>query len=531
MATDMVMATGMTMKYKRLEPLGNRPHTGCRIAGMRLAMLPLGLLAVVPAWSQGSGGGALSMQPRLSLSQTLTDNLRLSSQDKDAALITTVAPGISISRNSGRIKGSLDYALNGVIYTKSKESSQLQNALAAKLNVEAVDAWMFVDAQASISQQAVSAFGQQSTDPTLANSNRSEVASLTVSPYIKGQLAGLAAYDLRANVAESRAKDSIAGDAGSRNLALRLNGLGGAKLLNWSAALSKQSTKARGGRDSEQLSSTGTLLITPDVDWNVGLTAGRERNDYGQQSQQSSSTYGANANWRPTPRTKLLADWMHHSYGDSHTLSFEHRMARSVWRLSDSQSVNTGGALGSSGATTNYDLYFLQYAGLVPDPVARDLFVRALLARLGMPPGALVNSGFLGSGPTLLRSQSFSFSWQGLRTSVTAMLTQSKSRGIGPQDLGVGDLSQSALVQQRGFSLNLSHQLTPSASASLALSQQQSLGDVRSLRTDLKSLTANWNGRLGARTTLQLGLRHSRFSSTQQPYRESAVLATVVQQF
>ncbi|MDC6166088.1 TIGR03016 family PEP-CTERM system-associated outer membrane protein [Paucibacter sp. XJ19-41] len=521
----------MTMQSRRLE----RNPVWRRIDSAALMRCPVAVLLLVPtlnAWAQESGGApALLIQPRLSLTQTLTDNLRLTSQGKDAALITNIAPGISLVRNTGRIKGSLDYALNSLTYTKSSEASQLQNALAAKLTAEAVEDWLFVDMQASVSQQAISAFGQQAADPSLANGNQSEVASLAVSPYVKGQLAGLVGYDLRTNLTESRAKDSVAGDVSGRSVAMRLNGLGGTKLLNWVASLSDQRTQARGSRDVQQLSTTATLLITPDIEWNVGLTAGRERNDYTTLSRESSTTYGANANWTPTPRTKLLADWMRHSYGDSHTLSLEHRMARTVWRLSDSQSVNTGGPQGNAGAMTNYDLYFLQYAGLVPDPRERDVFVRALLVRLGLPPGSLINSGFLSAAPTLLRSRSFSFSWQGLRTSVTAMLTQSKSRRIDVQGPAVDDLSQSALVQQRGLSLSLAHQLTPTDSASLVFSQQQSLGDQRSQGTDLKSLTANWNGRFGARLSWQLGLRHSRFESTQQPYRESAVIATLVQQF
>ena len=51
-------------------------------------------------------GGGVTVQPRLDLMQTWTDNLRLDTHNKDAALITTVSPGISLVSNSGTLRGS-----------------------------------------------------------------------------------------------------------------------------------------------------------------------------------------------------------------------------------------------------------------------------------------------------------------------------------------------------------------------------------------------------------------------------------------
>lgn len=504
-------------------------RTGCAASLQRLAAGSALLCLATQGWAQQTP--ALTVQPRVSLSQTLTDNVQLSAQNKDAALITTIAPGISIHSNSGRVRGSLDYALNGLIYSKTDRDNQVQHDLAAKAMIEAVERWFYVDATASISQQNVSAFGQTSMDPRLRNSNATEVANLSLSPYVQGQLGSAVGYALRATMTESRAKDSVTGDSSGRGLSLSFNGLRSGSVLNWAAAVDEQSSRPQGGRETGTSSATGTLLVTPDVDWNFGLTAGYERNDYVSLSARNRGTYGANANWTPTPRTKLAAAWSSHDYGNSHSLNFEHRMARSAWIFSDTQAVNTGGAQGRTGLMTNYQLFSLQFAGEVPDPVQRDILVRATLARLGLSPNAQTTGGFLSASPNLSRNQLFSFSLQGLRTTLTLALSQSKSRRLSKLTVGPDDLGDSAKVQQRGISVNLAHRLTPTSSASLLLSQQQSRGDLATQRTDLKSLTANWNGRLGQKTSLMLGLRHNRFSSTLQPYRENALLATLVQQF
>lgn len=518
------------MQFRRLESGLGKRRAACVAQCVFVPVLWLGALQATA--QSAAPASKLLVQPRISLSSTLTDNLRLRDEGKDAALITTISPGLSVSSGTGRVRGSLDYSLNGVIYTKSEASGQVQNNLAAKLSVEAIDNWFYVDAQASVGQQAVSAFGTQSTDPTLRSGNSSEVARLNVSPYIRGQLAGIAGYQVSANLLESRAKDSLAGDASSRSLSMQLNGLSAGSLLNWSASLSDQLSQARGGREVETQSATATLVVRPDVDWNFGVTGGAERQNFESLAKQSSTIYGVNAGWTPTVRTKLAAEWTHRRYGNSHSLTFEHRMARSVWRLTDSQSVNTGGLQGQANVLSNYELFYIQFSSIEPDPVRRDLLVRSFLRNLGLDPNALPTGGFLGGGASLTRSQALSLSVQGgPRTTLTMTLSQTKNRNLDQDSPANGDLSRTGLVNQRMMSVSLAHRLTPNSSANMLFSQQRSRGAASGQQTDMKSLTANWNGKLGVRTNVQFGLRHTRFDSPSQPYRESAATATLVQQF
>lgn len=523
------MATGMKMQPAKLDTrfVGLPLLRSLAVAGF------CGLLSG-PSWAQeGQGAGARSgstLRPRLSVAMTLTDNLRLSQTHQDRALITTVSPGLNLSSRSGSLRGSLDYALNGLIYTKTSQADQVQHTLSAQATLEAVPNRFYVDGRASVGQQAISAFGVAGTDPSLINSNRTELAMLSLSPHVRGELAGRISYELRADASVARAKKSQVGDISSTGASVNLRGTGDSKLLNWAVNLRSQQLAPRYGRETQIESATASLIYRPDVDWSFSTTAGRERSDLQSLSVRTGPTYGLGANWSPSPRTSAKLDWKHRVYGDTHALGFEHRMARSVWRVSDSRSV-TQGVLGAAGLQNNYELLFLQFASIEPDPVKRDLLVRQYLQNNGLSAGSAATAGFLTGSTSLTRRQEASMSWQGQRSTLTFSLSQSRSRRLDARNLLPDDFSQSSLVRQRGYALSVSHKLTPINTLSAVLSQQQSRGDTGTLSTDLKSITANWNGRLARSSSIQLGLRHSSFESVQRSYRENALLVTLVQQF
>jgi len=479
----------------------------------------------------GFGAGAgLRVQPRISLTQTWTDNLALQDRAKDQALFSIVAPGISISNNSGRLRGNLDYALNGIVYAKTDRDSNVQHSLSANANLELIDRHFFVDMRASYSQQQASAFGQQvSTENAIRNPNSTDVANLTITPSLRGRLADLARVEARVNASLTDAKESAIGDSRLFDLSLRADGIATGS-LSWWSLISAQQSHFNAGNDNFRSSATGGLNYRLDVDFSLGANAGLERSDLKTGSGKSGPTAGLNAVWTPTPRTSVQGDYQHHDYGSSHSLSVSHRFQRSSIRYSDNTSVSQGLDSGAGGQMTNYELYFFQFQSLYPDPVIRDAKVRQFLQEAGISPNAAANSGFLSSAPSLQRRQELSLSWQGLRASATAMLNQSKNGRIGGQVPGQGDLSQSSTVLQRGASATFSYRLTPESSANLALSEQQTRGDQASLSTTLRTINLSWTGRLGSKGSLNVGARYSHFEGN-LPYRENAVFATLVHQF
>ncbi|WP_158218151.1 TIGR03016 family PEP-CTERM system-associated outer membrane protein [Roseateles puraquae] len=502
----------------------------------RLLPLAVALLSLAAQAQEGQGGrGAIT--PRFSLTQTWTDNLRLSDQNKDAALITTVSPGISVSRNSGTFRGSLDYSLNGISYLKTDVPSQIQNALSANLQAELLPQTLTVEAQANIARQNVSAFGQQANSvlgtggvSPLSNLNSREVGSLTVSPQWRSQLGGLAAVSLRGNLAMTEVRGSALGDSRSTGATLQLTQLSPG-ILGWYAQASTQQMRPKLAQANRNSTLTLGANYRPDPDLALSANVGEERSNYLSASGEAndSRTWGVTGDWTPTSRTRLSANYQSHRYGDTRGLVFEHRMRNSVWRYSDTRSVIVGNSGSSGSVRTNYDLYSLLLTSVEPDPVKRDALVRAALQSLGLSPDAPVSQGFLSSGPSQTRSQQLSFTLQGVRTNVTAAATRTLSSRLG-SGLNQGDLATNAFVEQRSYSLSGSYQLSPVSGLSLTASRQESQGDGTGRATQLTSWFANWNTRLGSGLSVQLGARHSRFEST-APYSENSVYGTVSQQF
>jgi uncharacterized protein (PEP-CTERM system associated) len=503
--------------------------------------LALAFCAIAAQAQQGDGSGAStgsSIRPRFGLSQAWTDNLRLSDRDKDAALITTVSPGISIVRNTGALRGSLDYSLNGIAYLKTDRPSQLQNSLSANFQAEIVPRSFYVDAQASIGQQSASAFGLQAA-PTLGsqgsvsaldNPNRRETGTLTVSPVLHGQLGGLASVDLRGNFSVTEVRGSALGDSHGSGGSLRI-AQASPGVLSWYAQAVTQQTRPKAAPSNRNSSVTFGLMYRPNLELAFSVNAGQERNDYLSRSggDQSGVTGGLTAEWTPTPRTSVNSYWQKHAYGDSYGLSFDHRMRNSVWRYSDSRSVTLGNTGAAGGVRTNYDLYFLLFASLEPDPIKRDTLVRSYLLSQGLTPDAQASVGFLSSGPSQLRSQQFSFTLQGVRSNLTAAASRSVTSRLG-ENLNQGDLASSSRVDQRSYSLTGGYQLSQVSGLSITASRQETAGDANHRNSQLTTLMANLNTRLGTRLNVVLGARHSRFEGV-TAYSENAAYANLTQQF
>ena len=152
------------------------------------AVLPplVGILGVAAFGSvnaqESAARAGWSIIPDIGIRETLTDNLHLSNTDRRTELITELSPRLRLSSNTGRVRGYLDYSLTGLVYARESSSSTVQQSLRATGNVEAIEKWAYIDASASISQQNISALGTRTTDSSLPNDNRTEVASARLSP-------------------------------------------------------------------------------------------------------------------------------------------------------------------------------------------------------------------------------------------------------------------------------------------------------------------------------------------------------------
>ena len=538
MATDTVMATRLpetpwlTGKHvgaplmPEVVPIFLPPVFCC----MGLACVLLSGNAVAQAVA--GPAPAISIVPRISVSERLTNNIGLASTGKKSEQITTISPGISIRSNGGRLKGTLDYSLNELIYARGTSSRQSQNALSSSAVWEAVDNFAFVDFTGAISQQSISALGVQSVDGSSVNGNSTETSTFRLSPYLKGRLGGIADYEARYGWASSRSDASTTSDILTTDASLRLTGAVRGGPLGWGMDASTQKVKYSLGRtaSSDRLGGSLSYAFTPQ--FNASLLISRESNNYTTAANQSHASAGLSLNWRLSDRTTIAAQLQNHSYGQSHDISFQHRTARTAWRFSDSRAVsNSPAQSGQTSLGSLSDLLFSQFTSLEADPLKRAELVNRYIQENGLTANTPVISNFLSSQVSLQRRQEASFALLGVRDTISFVLSRGSNTSLGNFVTAFDDLSTNTVINQSGVSVVYSHRLTPDTSMSAVVSRQSSSGSGGQSGTRLRAVDLSISSRLGRQMSASIGARRVFFESATNPYTESAVTGNLNVQF
>lgn len=485
-------------------------------------------LAAMPAFAQ-DGGRSSSFSTTLDTSLAYVDSRRDPGFIQGSDLTTEVRPGFRYASRSGRVRGSVNYGLGLVFHSRGSPSSEAQHQLSANLTGELVERRAFVDVTASISKQSLSAYGQQSIDSNRAdNANLAEVGNLSISPYLSGAIGDIAAYNLRLNAAATNTRKSIAGDSTSTGGSFSLNSTRRGALIGWGLNASTTTTDFRAGTESTSERATVSINLTPDVDWAFTLRAGKESTDIGASQQQAYSTWGASVRWQPSPRTTADIGTDHRFFGRSHNVTLSHRFPLSSIRYSSARDVTlSANPNGLGQPQTLYQLFFDQFASLEPDPILRDQLVLTFLGGQGQDPNATVGGGFITPGASLQQRHDFAWNYSARRLTLALQAFANRSGQIG--STSVTPLGED--VRQRGYNSTLSYRLTPTASFGINGSRLMTKPTSVQSGTDLKSLSLSVTDQLGRRTTGALSARYSVFNSATNPYRESAVTASLAMRF
>ncbi len=486
------------------------------------------------ALAQAASGPApaISIVPRISVSERFTNNVALTSTGKKSELVTQISPGISLRSDGGRLKGTLDYSLSELVYARGTSSRQSQNALRSSAVWEAVDNFAFVDFSGSISQQSISALGTQSADGSSINGNSTETSTYRLSPYLKGSLGGVADYEARYGWTSSKSDASTTSDILTTDASLRLNGSVRGGPLGWGMDTSTQKVKYSLGRTvlSDHLGGSLSYAFTPQ--FNASLLISRESNNYTTANKESHGSTGLSLNWRPSDRTTVAAQLQNHHYGQSHNISIQHRTARTSWRFTDSRAVSNSPV--QSGATSLgslSDLLFSQFTSLEADPLKRAGLVNQFLQDNGLNANTQVISNFLSSQVSMQRRQEAAFALLGVRDTISFVLSRGSNTSLGSFVTSFDDLSTNTVIHQNGVSVVYSHRLTPDTSMNAVVSRQSTSGSGGLSGTSLRAVDFSISSRLGRQMTASIGARRVFFDSATNPYTETAVTGNLNVQF
>ncbi|MBX3638413.1 MAG: TIGR03016 family PEP-CTERM system-associated outer membrane protein [Rubrivivax sp.] len=488
------------------------------------------VLVAWPAVAQESAGRRFTVTPTFTASETYTETDSGQNRDvRDGEFVTRLSPGLRIASRAGRVQGSLDYTLNATWYSKTSEAKSFDNALSAAFLAEAVENRFFIDARASISRQSLSPYGRQSADDrTRYNDNRTEVATVTLSPYLVGPLGNFATWQLRYNASLTETSGGTVNDSLTYGPILTVSSASSGALVGWSLLASQQTIDFKGGRATEIERVNAQVFFRPDPDLQLSVNGGQERTNVGSAFTRTYDNWGAGLRWTPTPRTTIALQGDERYYGRGHSVLVEHRMRRSVVRYTDSRDSTSGAdATGVGQPVTLYQLLFLQFASVQPDPALRDQLVRDFLRAIGRDPNELVAGGLLGSAVSLQQRRDLSWALLGVRTTLNLQAYNSTTRIL---DNPINSFNTDP-VKLWGYSATVSHRLTPTSSVSLTGSRQIAKSSGARPGNDLKSMLLAWSGRVSTRTSVGLSARYSVFDSVTDPYREAAVTASITMVF
>lgn len=515
---------------RRVSPAGNGRGNAVlvRLCG---AVLLSGMASMVRADVGLTGFGAWRLQPTASLAQTFTTNANAQATSGGSAdAITDAGAGFTLASGAGLVTGLVDYHLSALVYARDQSRSTLRHNLRSHLDAEWYERRGFLSLDATVSQQAISAFGYQPTgSSTAVNANSTETATVRAAPRWVGLLPGGLQTELNGEYSATAVSNSTAGDNyrfnGGVHVAPQSSGR-----LGWSGDVQAQRSSFRAGRTVDTATMFGSLSYRAvEIDTTLSASAGRQRTDLLSVEQAEYAYWSVGANWVPSQRTSLRGRLDRQAFGKSHELSFEYRTAQVSLRVMDSRSLNSSG--NQSGVTelgSAYDVFYKLYASKIPDPAARDAYVRALI---GNRSDSSVFGGYLASSVTINNVQSVALGMQWPRDTATLVFSRSSSQRAGRVLTVVDDLTTNNQIRLSGLSLTLTHALTPTASIDLTVKDQATRGELAQQAYNQRGLSLRYTDRFGAAVTGSVGLSHDQYETGAKSSNATAVTAAVAAKF
>ena len=474
--------------------------------------------------------------PKIMITESYTDNAaRLPSASAKASWVTDASPGIHVEHSGPRANVYLDYVLHRFFYTDQTQLNNTQNRLNSRAKIEAIDNWLFLDAQANVSQQNKSAFSTASAPDGFGTStNRVETSTYQVAPSIRGQLSDIATYQLRLNGTESRTNDPALPDTRTIEWVGHIKNAPSSAKLRWSVDGNSLTIRndVVGKREDSRV--RGSVIYEIDSQLRVSIFGGHEITDYSTSLRTSTSTYGAGMEWSPTPRTRIAAVQERRFFGDGYVFFFSHRTPLTAWQLSSSKDATVlPNQLANTQQGSIYNLISDLLTSAISDPLAKAKAVERRLQDSGIPASTVLGSGYLTARPFLNQKTEASLALLGVKNTVTFTFAQTKQQVLGSISGGADSFSLSNSIRQQGFNFNWSHKLSAMTSLTLTTTSLRSKAlNIANLESKQYSLNMFMSSRIGPRTVASFGVRHVRFKSSMDTgYEENAVLGSLAFSF
>jgi len=476
--------------------------------------------------------------PKLDLRETYSDNLsQLGNDSAQGGFISEAAPTVVVTATGRRL--TLNAEANWRVYSYSnKDAPNLRDSdrrYSANARATVVDELLFVDANASGSRQAISAFGPVSGNG-YSSTNSTDISTWNIAPTLRHRFGSTADVTLR------YARDSVDSGLGGFGTSLAstrsadLNSGSAFTLIGWNLSYYSQALSDRVAGDST--SENATLGLRWNVVRRFGLTAtaGYDKFDYPAFNQTTKGrSWTAGFVWNPSTRTSVQASYGRRYFGKTGSLTSSYRTQRSTWSATYSDAITTSRSqFALPSALDTAAMLDGMFAASFPDPVLRQQAVQAYIAASGLPTTLGNSINYLSNRYIRVKHLQAAALFRGAKSSLALSIYQDQRNALSTQQsdslLLAGQLATlNDDTVQRGVSANADYRLSTRTNAFASMNASR----VRSLSTDIvnniNETHIGLNHRFAAKTSGSLELRRSRGRydlSSNGSYHENAVVAT-----
>lgn len=481
--------------------------------------------------------------PAVELRETYSDNVALAvSEQAKSQFVTELAPSFSIVNNGPRLKLSAAYQLHSYAYSgdRSQGTNQSSRDFRGTANAKLIENFLYFDATGSLGQQSISAFGPQAVDNGYTSTNRTEVKTYRISPYIQHRFGPDASMELRYARDSVEAGNTAFGHSQADNLSLSIASGPAFRTLGWGLSYNRQQLDDSLTNKSTTDTAVANLRYQLSPIFALTATAGYDKFDY---QSLGGETRGKNWTggfaWNPSLRTSVQASAGKRYYGSTYLLTALHRSRSTVWTLNYNDAVTTARSQFLLPATIDTAaLLDRMFTASLPDPIARQQAVAAYISATGLPPSLADSINYLSNRYFVQKQLQASVAFGTSKTKSVLSVFDSRRTALSTRQ------SDSALLgnnlstlnddnKQLGGNLTLSYQLSSRSSVSLAGTYTKSESLSTGIKDDSKALQLFLTRQFKQKLRGAVELRHVQGSTGAQSsrtYRENAVSATLSMQ-
>lgn len=447
-----------------------------------------------------------NIQPRLTVSETFTDNVRLGGGigfgglgglGSGSEFITQISPGVNITGEGHRFRSNLNYTLNNLVYAKN-ERFRMRNLLNADTTAEIIKHHFFIDGRAAISQQNAFLFGSQALDNATLTGNLRNIYRWSISPYVRQRFSNLASGEVRYVHGEVSSNVNSFSNSSSDTAILSLNSGSAFRTLGWGINYSHTQIDRKYARPNlgrlqtiELERTTGMLRYAVTSQFNLIGTAGYERNSFiSIRGRTSSPLWTVGFSWTPTKRTKIDASGGKRFFGNTYAASVDHRTRNTVWNLSYIEDISTFGQQSlAGGSILNASMLSQLFSSLQGG--------EALLNQ-GLPSSFADPNNFLTNRLFLLRRLQASLTVNGKKNSLVfrGFNYSRKSFSSDEEDADLIGIDNAVLTRnttQTGGNILWNYRLSPRTSANINLGYIRTSYDAVNRKDDNMIVRAGLN--------------------------------------